>query len=132
MAAVEKKSCQCIADYLNRIGVPCAYHRDERLTLRGKRKSRTSGLWRPSRVRNLLVSSTYMGRHQWGKRSRSKNRQIINRDVPPIVSEDIWQRAQLTLKANFLFGKRGTTRSYLLRGLVKCALCNLTYIVSFR
>src|SRR5262249_55387844 len=27
-----------------------------------------------------------------------------------------------------LFGKRSTSRSYLLRGLVKCALCNLTYI----
>jgi site-specific DNA recombinase len=128
MAAVEKKSCQVISDYLNRIGVPCAYSRDERLIARGKRQIRTSGIWRPGRVRNLLISSTYVGKHQWGKRSRTKNREIITREVPAIVSEDIWQRAQLTLKSNFIFGKRNTRQNYLLRGMIKCSLCNLTYI----
>src|SRR6185369_15511249 len=32
------------------------------------------------------------------------------------------------LKANWLFGVRGAKKQYLLRGLVKCELCNLTYI----
>src|SRR5262245_6686529 len=128
LAAVEKKSCQFISNYLNRIGVPCAYRRDDRLMLRGKRKSRTSGLWRPNRVRNLIVNTTYMGRHEWGKRSLNKDRQVISRGVPPIVSEEIWQGAQTTLKSNFLFGKRNTSQRYLLRGMVKCALCNLTHV----
>src|SRR5262249_45713193 len=58
MAAVERKSCFKIADHLNGLGIPCAYIRDDRMILRGKRKERTSGLWRPSRVRNLIVSTT--------------------------------------------------------------------------
>src|SRR5271168_3241128 len=69
MAADEKKSCFAIADHLNSLGVPCAYVRDGRQLLRGKRKERTSGLWRPGRVRNLIVSRTYMGKHEYGKRT---------------------------------------------------------------
>ena len=34
----------------------------------------------------------------------------------------------MTLKSNFIFGERNTNQSYLLRGMVKCALCNLAYI----
>ncbi len=128
MAAIERKSCFVIADYLNRIGVPCSYVRDTRLLSRGKRRGTTAGLWRPSRVRNLLVSTTYMGRHEYGKRSKNRDRQVIPRTVPAIVSEEIWQKAQQTLAANMLFGKRNSHRQYLLRGLSKCGLCNLTYV----
>jgi site-specific DNA recombinase len=105
MAAVERKSRFKIADHLNGLGIPCAYIRDDRLILRGKRKQRTSGLWRPARVRNLLVNTTYMGLHEYGKRTRNPNRLIITRKVPPIVSEQTWRSAQQALKANFLFGK---------------------------
>ena len=128
MAAIEKKSCFKIAEYLNRIGVPCAYARDDRLVSRGKRKSHTSGLWRPGRVRNLLVNTTYMGRHEYGKRSKDPNRQLIVRPVQAIVSEDTWQKAQKTLSDNLLFAKRNSRHQYLLRGLCKCELCGLTYI----
>ena len=128
MAAVENKSCFKIAEHLNRIGVPCAYVRDQRMVSRGKRKARTSGLWRPARVRNLLVSTTYMGQHRFGKRSKNPNREIITRTVPPIVTEEIWQKAQKTLNSNLLFSKRHSHHQYLLRGLIKCGLCGLTYI----
>jgi site-specific DNA recombinase len=128
MAAIERKSCFAIADYLNRIGVPCAYSRDQRMVARGKRKCHTSGLWRPSRVRNLLVSTTYMGKCHYGKRSRNPNRQLIEQTVPPIVSEDVWRKAQNTLNSNVLFSRRNSHHQYLLRGLAKCGLCNLTYI----
>jgi len=47
--AVELQSCFAIAEYLNRIGVPCAYVRDGRQITRGKRKTHTSGLWRRDR-----------------------------------------------------------------------------------
>jgi site-specific DNA recombinase len=100
MAAIERKSCFAIADYLNRVRVPCAYVRDDRLLSRGKRTGRTSGLWRPGRVRNLIVNTTYMGRHEYGKRSKNPDRQVIRRTVPPIVSEEIWQKAQRTLAEN--------------------------------
>jgi site-specific DNA recombinase len=98
------------------------------MVCRGKRKLRTSGLWRPSRVRNLLVSTTYKGEHQYGKRTRNPNRQLIARAVPALVNNDVWEKAQKTLKSNVLFSKRHSCHQYLLRGLMKCGLCGLTYI----
>ena len=71
MTAVEKKSCWVIAARLNDLGIPCAYARDDRLVLHGKRKQRTSGLWRPGRVRDLIVSKTYMGVHEFGNAPRA-------------------------------------------------------------
>jgi len=128
MAAVERRSCCYIAARLTELRIPCAYQRDDRLVLRGKRKQRTSGIWRPSRVRNLIVSTTYKGLHEYGKRSHTKGRQTITRPVPVIVDEKTWEKAQANLKAHFLFGVRNTRNQYLLRGLMKCSLCNLTYV----
>ena len=113
---------------LNRLGVPCAYARDGRTVLRGKRKQRTSGLWRPGRVRNLIISTTYMGRHEYGKRSSNKARKLIARAVPAIVTEAMWNKAQQTLRSNQLFSGRNSVNRYLMRGKVRCGLCGLTYI----
>ncbi len=124
MAADEQQSCRRIADHLNALGVPCAYTRAGR-----QRRGRdTAGRWRAGRVRNLIVSTLYKGQHVYGKRSRSPQRPKVTRTVPAIVSEDVWQRAQETLHRNFRFGKRNCWNQYLLRGLVKCGLCGLTYI----
>lgn len=127
MAAVDRKSCRVIAKRLNDLRVPCAYSRDDRLILRGKRKQRTSGLWRPGRIRGLLTNRTYMGIHEFGKRA-AKERPIISRPAPAIVSEATWTKAQKTLHDNFLFSARSAKNQYLLRGLIKCGLCGLTYI----
>jgi site-specific DNA recombinase len=127
MAAVERKSCRVIAERLNSLRVPCAYVRDDRLTLRGKRKERTSGVWRPGRIRGLLTNKSYMGTHEFGKRAAS-SRAIISRPVPAIVTEETWKKAQKTLQDNFLFCARSAKNQYLLRGLIKCGLCGLTYI----
>jgi site-specific DNA recombinase len=127
MAAVEGKSCRVIATRLNDLRVPCAYVRDDRLALRGKRKQRTSGVWRAGRVRGLITNKTYMGTHEFGKRAVSE-RQVISRPVPAIVNEDVWNKAQATLRANFLFCARSAKNQYLLRGLIKCGLCGLTYV----
>jgi site-specific DNA recombinase len=128
MATVERRSCHYIAARLTELSVPCAYQRDDRLVLRGKRKQRTSGLWRPARVRNLIISSTYKGVHEYGKRSRTKNRATIPRPVPAIVDEKTWSKAQENLHTHFLFGVRNSRNQYLLRGLMKCACCGLTFI----
>jgi len=128
MAAVERRSCYQIAARLNELRVPCAYRRDDRLVLRGKRRERTAGLWQPGRVRNLIVSTTYKGIHIYGKRTRTKGRQTISRPVPAIVDAKAWEKAQANLKGHFLFGVRNTRNQYLLRGLMKCACCDLTYI----
>ena len=127
MAAVERKSCRVIAERLNQLRIPCAYVRDDRLTLRGKRKQKTSGMWRPGRIRGLLTNKTYFGLHEFGKRSRG-GRPVVTRPVPAIVTEDDWKKAQKTLASNFLFGARNARNRYLLRGLIKCKVCGLTYI----
>src|SRR5882724_11624464 len=72
MATVERKSCRVIANRLNDLRVPCAYSRDDRLLLQGKRRMRTSGVWRAGRIRGLITNKTYMGIHEFGKRSKSK------------------------------------------------------------
>jgi site-specific DNA recombinase len=127
MASAEHASCRIIAKLLNTLRIPCAYVRDDRLALRGKRKERTSGVWRPGRIRWLITNKTYMGVHEYGKRTTS-GRPVITRAVPAIVTEAIWMKAQKTLQDNFLFGKRSARNQYLLRGLIKCGLCGLTYI----
>jgi site-specific DNA recombinase len=123
----EDRSCPSIADYLNRLGVPSAYARDGRGVTRGKRKQATAGIWRPSRVRNLIASTVYKGTHQYGKRSK-RERDIIERPVPAVVGPDTWEQAQQILRRHMLFSRRNAKRQYLLRGLMKCGLCGLTYI----
>lgn len=115
-----------IADYLNALGIPTAYTRDSRLMKHGKRKVKTSGIWRPSRVRAIVINATYKGLHQYGKRS-AKKREIIEREVPAIVSVDIWERAQQVLHENQIEAPRNSRHNYLLRGLIKCGTCGLTY-----
>jgi site-specific DNA recombinase len=129
MAVQERKSCPVIAARLNELRVPCAYVRDDRLILRGKQKQRTSGVWRPARIRGLIANKTYMGIHEFGKRTTS-DRPSIPRPVPAIVTENMWQKAQANLKAHFLFDRRNSKREHLLRGIIQCGLCGLTYVVN--
>jgi site-specific DNA recombinase len=121
MSGVEKKSCQKIADFLNRSRIPCGSAEP------GKRNRRIAPIWRPSHVRNMIVSRTYMGEHLFGKRATNRNRKIIVRPVPAIVPEQTWQAAQAVLQANRIEASRNTRQPYLLRGLIKCGLCGLTF-----
>ncbi len=116
LAAVDHKSCCVIAERLRALDIPCAYVRDDRLLLRGKRKERTAGVRRPGRIRWLITNKTHMGIHEFGKRS-AKQRAVISRPVPAIVAEEHWKQAQQTLRDNFLFSARSAKRQYLLRGL---------------
>jgi site-specific DNA recombinase len=127
MAGDEGLSTIAIAHTLNALGIPTRYTRDGREVERGKRKQATANHWSPGRVRNMLVSSTYRGVHEYGKRSK-RERELIVRDVPAIVDAALWQRAQDTLSKNARFAKRNRRREYLLRGLMKCGCCGLTYI----
>lgn len=115
-----------IADYLNAIGVPTAYVIAKRMLKRGKRKVNTAGIWRPSRVRNIIVNPTYKGIHEYGKRT-NKQRETIKREVPALVKADYWDEALQVLKDNQLEAMRSAKRLYLLRGLVKCGTCGLNY-----
>jgi hypothetical protein len=92
MAAVEERSCRIIAARLHDLRVPCACVRDDRPGLHGERKQRTSGVWPPGRIRGLIISWTYMGTHEFGKRTAS-GRPVASPPVPAIVVEDTWRKA---------------------------------------
>lgn len=115
-----------IADYLNALGVPPSYSIAGRKITKGKRTENTAGIWRPARIRNMLVNKTYMGVHEYGKRTKKK-RDIITREVPAIVSEEVYLKALEALKDNQLEATRSAKRQYLLRGLLKCTHCGLNF-----
>ena len=122
----QKYSTIKIADYLNALSIPPAYVKDGRKVKRGKRKEKTAGIWSPGRIRNIIRSTTYKGLHIYGKRSKKK-RELIEREVPAIVSEEVWNTAQQVLRDNQLEALKNAKRQYLLRGLIKCGACGLTY-----
>ena len=126
-ATAENWSTLRIADELNALGVPPSYQRDGRSILRGKRATLTQGIWRPGRIRNMLVNTTYKGLHHYGKRTEDPDREVIERTVPAIVDAELWERAQAALRARLAYSPRNAKHDYLLRGLVKCDLCGLTY-----
>jgi len=68
-----------------------------------------------------------MGEHAFGKRTKNRNRKPIVRTVSAIVTPDVWEAAQEALRANRIMCKRNQKQTYLLRGLIKCGLCGLTF-----
>ena len=121
--AVDGWSCVRIATEFNSLGIPTSYRRDGR----GVRGKRTQGLWRSGRIRNLVVNPVYRGVLQYGRRSsRPNGREVISASVPPLVSEDVWDAAIATLKRNRAL-PRNSCHSYLLRSLIRCAVCGLSF-----
>lgn len=129
MTVEEQLSCHAIAEYLNSHGIPAKHIPDEHESPRGKRLTTTARRWSPGQVRNMIVSSTYKGLHQYGRRSQ-KQREIFEREVPPLVSIELWEQAQQVLRDHRLAAShvKTATRPYLLRGLITCGLCGLSYL----
>ena len=121
--AIDGWTCPRIADEFNSLGVPTSYRRDGR----GVRGKRTQGLWRSGHIRNLVVNPVYRGVLQYGRRSsRPNGREVISASVPPLVSDEVWNAAISTLKRNRAM-PRNSCHSYLLRSLIRCAVCGLTF-----
>ena len=124
--AVEGWSCRRAADELNALNVPTAYQKDGReVERKGDRKRRTQGKWRAGRIRNLVANPVYKGLLQYGRRSKN-GREVISASINELVSEEIWNAAQETLARNRIIAKN-TRRVYLLRSVIKCGVCGLTY-----
>lgn len=114
------------ADYLNALKIPTSYAKSNRKVLKGKRKVNTAGIWRPGQINRIIKNTTYKGVHFYGKRA-TKQRDLIERKVPAIVSEELWEKSQQVLKDNQLESMRNAKYNYLLRSLIKCKSCGLTY-----
>ena len=121
--AIDGWTCPHIASEFNSLGIPTSYRRDGR----GVRGRRTQGLWRSGHIRNLVVNPVYRGILQYGRRSTKPNgREVISASVPPLVSEDVWNAALSTLKRNRAM-PRNSCHAYLLRSLIRCAVCGLSF-----
>jgi site-specific DNA recombinase len=119
-------TCRRIADELNALGVPTHYARDGRRVQRGLRLGRTRGVWRPGRIRNMVVNPIYRGELRYGRRTQKRDREVIAASVEPLVSAELWQAAQETLARNRTIATN-TRRAYLLRGVIHCGIDGLTY-----
>lgn len=126
LVAEQSYSTIKVADYLNALGVPPSYVKDGRKVKNGKRKENTAGIWRPGRIRNMIVNPTYKGLHIYGKRTQKK-RDLIYREVPAIVSKEIWEKAQKVLRENQIGSVKNKKHDYLLTGLIKCGICGQNY-----
>ena len=130
--ALEGRSCRSVATELNALAITTHYVRDGR----GVRGRATQGRWRAGRVRNMLVNPVYKGVLQYGRRidqrsARSERRghEIIEAQVEPLVSAELWHAAQEALARNRTIPKN-TSRVYLLGGVIACGTCGLAYTAS--
>ncbi len=120
------QSCRSIAADFNAAGIPTHYSRDGR----GVRGRRTQGLWRAGRIRNLVVNPLYRGELQYGRRTAKRDREVIAAPIEALVSPALWDEAQAALTRNRRCAKN-THRVYLLKGVMKCSICGLTYVGSW-
>lgn len=81
--------------------------------------------WDYTRVLSILKNETYAGLRHVGKRGKGE---IIDQEVPAIVSRETWDLAQRTAKSNWKNSPRNAKREYLLRGLLFCGVCERRYI----
>ncbi len=81
-------------------------------------KRKKADFWYGERVRYIISNETYKGEKIINKRSNDPK--IMK--VPPIVSEEIWQKAQEVKASNKIISMRNTVREYLLTRKIRCNL----------
>lgn len=110
-----------IAVYLNAKCTPTSC-----MSKKDLRHKSITGKWRSGSIARILSSTTYKGICEYGKSSK-KRKETILQSVPPIVDEELWQKAQDTRKNNTIVSTRNANNIYLLRGLVNCGRCGHSY-----
>jgi site-specific DNA recombinase len=79
--------------------------------------------WYPGPMSKMIASSVYRGIHVIDSRFGA-----IQREVPALVDQALWDRANAQLKLNQRLPKGNATRTYLLRGLITCGQCGSAYV----
>jgi site-specific DNA recombinase len=84
-----------------------------------------SARWTAGTISKLINQSAYSGTHvvriSGGKGS-------VDRECPPVVPVELQQQALSRLAENKRQGKRPSDRSYLLSGLIWCAVCGSAFV----
>jgi len=104
------------------------------LNKQGK-KSPMGGIWTAHSIKYMLCNITYTGKVSWGwrlseyKRTKEKNQRgkvgiVVQGNHPPIISKEVFNKAQEIKKERGISVRGGTSRSLgLLTGLLKCVRC---------
>jgi len=92
------------------------------------RAGKKPGRWASSTVGKILKSTTYKGDFRVFKKA---DQLVI--PVPPIVTPDVWDRAQVALSDRKIETKWKHDRQYLLSGIARCGVCGAgMWIVNVR
>ena len=98
----------------------------------GAAPPRAGGRWNVTTVRVILTNPVYTGQVYAGRlqsapyRLRPREDWIAVAPVPPIVTQELFDRVQDKLARNRQFARRNNTaHPYLLRALVSCGVCGL-------
>lgn len=91
--------------------------------------TRDGGRWGIGQVHRILTRRTYMGEHEFNKRSKSKElkpkTEIVVVPVPPIIDKETFEAVQKLLKARNpkVMPARVISGPTMLTGLIHCAKC---------
>lgn len=115
---VSGKSIRYITDWFNINKIPL------------KRYANTK-VWVKSSVEKILKNTVYYGK---GKRKKLINKETGEQlvryfDVPAIIDKALWDKTQAQFQINKTTTDKTRKRNNLLRGLLKCGLCNNNYLV---
>ena len=91
--------------------------------------TRDGGRWGIGQVHRILTRRTYMGEHEFNKRSKTKElkpvSEIVTVPVPPIIDRETFEAIQKLLKARNpkVMPARVISGPTMLTGLIHCAKC---------
>jgi site-specific DNA recombinase len=91
--------------------------------------TRDGGRWGIGQVHRILTRRTYMGEHEFNKRSKTKElkpvSEIVTVPVPPIIDKETFEEVQKLLKARNpkVMPARVISGPTMLTGLIHCAKC---------
>lgn len=116
---VSGKSIRYIADWFNINKIPLKRYADTKV-------------WVKSNVEKILKNTVYYGK---GKRKKLINKETGEQlvryfDVPAIIDKALWDKAQAQFLLNKTVTDKTRKRNNLLRGLLKCGVCENNYILA--
>lgn len=116
---VSGKSIRYIADWFNINKIPLKRDADTKV-------------WVKSSVEKILKNTVYYGK---GKRKKLINKETGEQlvryfDVPAIIDKALWDKTQAQFLLNKTITDKTRKRNNLLRGLLKCGVCNNNYILA--
>lgn len=90
-------------------------------------------LWGGKEIKRILTNPIYTGKIRYGHRTNSREQKIktpfiVQGTHEPIISDDIFEQAQIMLKQKSRTSKKSIDNS-IFNGLLKCSRCGHSYLI---